>query len=329
MKIRWFILFLLIFCIIGRAQAKDVSALTLVKKIPLYNVKGRIDHLAIDFKDGYLFVAALGNNTVEVVNLRAGKQIQTITGFSEPQNIIFLPEQNKIYVSNAGNGECEILETVSFSRIGNINFNSDADNMRYDDVNGRIYIGFGSGDIGVINTATEKKAGEIALLEHPEAMEIEARGDRLFINLPGAGEVVVVNRKNMTITDHWYLTGAVKNFPMALDETGERLYVGCRNPAKLIVFDTQSGDVVGEQNIDQDADDIFYDSKNNLIYVSCGQGFIDVIARKGISDYNVTERIPTASGARTSLFVPENGRFYLAVPAGLNRKAEIWVYEPR
>jgi hypothetical protein len=119
------------------------------------------------------------------------------------------------------------------------------------------------------------------------------------------------------------------NFPMALDEPNHRLFAGCRKPARLVIFDTQSGNPVADLAIPGDTDDLFYDAKRKLIYISCGEGFIDVVEQRSANDYRRIAKVPTASGARTCSFSPDLGRLYLAVPERANQKSEIRVYQPK
>ena len=310
-------------------QAENTAAIKLIQKIPLSNVKGRIDHLAADLKGKRLFIAALGNNTLEIIDLQTGKQIHTITGLSEPQGIIFIPDSNKLFVSNGGNGRCSVFDANSFNLINDIQFNDDADNMRYDPVTHLIYIGYGSGGIGIIDIVGEKRTGEIMLPAHPEAFELERNGDRIFVNVPIVKQISVIDRKKLIAAANWQLTNANENFTMALDELNQCSFIGCRKPSKLLIFDIRLGKITKELPIDGDADDIFYDTKNKRIYISCGTGFIDVVQQQDASNYNVVEKISTALGARTSLFVPESGLLYLAVPAREAREAEIWIYETK
>ncbi|MDD5595428.1 MAG: YncE family protein [Candidatus Omnitrophica bacterium] len=320
--------FLSLFLILlNPAYADHHTTLTLKKKILLPDLKGRIDHLAIDLKGERLFVPVLGNNALEIIDLKSGKSIHTIKGLSEPQGVIFVSESNKIYVSNAGNGECNIFDANSFSLIKTIEFGEDADNMRYDPATRHIYIGYGSGGIGIVDSVNDKRLGDILLSAHPEAFEFETQGTRIFINIPSSREIIVADYKKTGVENHWQLKNTSENFPMALDEANQRLFIGCRNPEKLLVLDTLSGKVTYELALDSDADDIFYDAKNKRLFISCGEGFIDVIEQKGPSDYVVAERIPTIQGARTSLFVPESGYYYLAVPAHESQEAEIQIYK--
>src|SRR4029077_14321781 len=274
-----------------------------------------------------LFIAALGNNTVEIVDLRAGKHIGTITGLHEPQGVGFVPEFNKLFVANAQSGACDVFDGSSFMRIKSVKFSDDADNIRYDPVPRRAYAGYGSGALGIIDAASGDQLGEIKLEGHPESFQLEKSGTRIFVNIPTSQKIVVVDREKRAAVTAWPVAGATANFPMALDETHHRLFVGFRKPAKLTVFDSESGQVVADLDSPGDADDIFYDGTRRRIYISGGDGFIGIIQQQDADHYKTLTKIPTASGARTSLFVPELRRLYLAVPHRGAQTAEVRVYE--
>ncbi len=318
---------LLIVLITLTAVAKESKYIKLAEKIPLPNVKGRIDHLAIDLKNKRLFAAALGNNTVEVIDLNIGRKVHTIKGLNEPQGVIYIPQDNIIYISNGGSGECSIFDVNSFKLINSIKLGDDADNMRYDPNANLIYVGYGNGAIGIIDGAARKQINDIMLPGHPEAFELEKNSSKIFVNIPATRQIAVIDRQNLVVERFIDIKDARENFPMALDETNHRLFVGCRRPARLIIFDTQSETEVYHLDIDKDADDIFLDSTNKRIYVSCGSGFIDIIQQTSDSEYNLIEQFPTEPGARTSLFVPELQIIFLAVPAKWNRPAEIQNYK--
>ena len=318
---------LFVVAIPGNLRAEPSSSLTLVQRIPLANVKGRIDHMAIDLQGKRLFVAALGNDTVEVVDLKAGRQARTISGLAEPQGVLFLPQKNRVYITNGRAGDCQILDGESFEVINTLRLGDDPDNIRYDPSAGRIYVGYGSGAIGVIDAATEKLIGDIKLAGHPESFQIEKDTGRIFVNVPSASQIAVVDGTALKAEATWPLIQAQENFPMALDNANHRLFVGTRKPPKLLVLDTQSGKLVQELSIDGTTDDVFYDAARKRIYTSCGAGFLDVVQQKDASEYLMSERIPTAPGARTCLFVPEPAALYLAVPAERARDAAIYVYQ--
>ncbi|HEX5400537.1 MAG TPA: YncE family protein [Verrucomicrobiae bacterium] len=303
------------------------AELQLVRTIPLPNVEGRIDHMAVDAAGQRLFVAALGNNTVEVVDLKAGKKTQSFFGFTEPQGIVYVPEFNKLFVANGADGSVRVLDDHSFKTIGTVQLGDDADNARYDEKAKVVYVGYGDGALAAIDAKTGTKVADIKLAAHPESFRLETGGSRIFVNVPGADQIDVVDRQKDSVIQTWPLKGAKANFPMILDETDHRLFVGCRSPAKVLIYDTSgSNHLVASVPISRDVDDLFYDARNKLLYASCGAGNLEVIKQLAANNYKKLELIPTAPGARTSLFIPALKMFCLAVPHRGIQNAELWIY---
>ena len=219
-----------------------------------------------------------------------------------------------------------MYDAKSFQLIAKVDFQDDADNMRYDSATKQIYVGFGSGGIGIINATDGKRVGSIKLAAHPEAFELEKRGKRIFVNVPNARHVAVIDRDKGEVIKTWKTDLAFGNFPMALDEANHRLFVGCRLPSKLVVLNTDSGNVVVKIDISGDSDDLFYDSKRHRIYAICGAGKIDIIDQTNPNTYTASTKVDTAEGARTGLFVPERDTLFVAVPHRGSQKAEIRAY---
>ena len=303
------------------------TVLQLKQTIALPGVEGRIDHFAFDAGADRLFVCALGNNTVEILDLRKGERIHTISGLGAPQGVAFVPELNRLLVANDKGGVCNIYDANSFQLIGKVEFGDDADNVRYDSASKQIYVGFDSGGIGVINAVDAKQVGSIKLAAHPEAFELERQGHRIFVNVPNARHVAVVDRDKGEVIATWKTDGAFGNFPMALDEAHHRLFVGCRIPSKLVVLDTESGKPVTSVGISGDPDDIFYDSKRHHVYVICGAGKIDIVDQTDANTYKALTKISTADGARSGLFMPERDALFVAVPHRGSQRAEIRRYQ--
>jgi DNA-binding beta-propeller fold protein YncE len=320
----------IVVAVVGNCLAAAQSGgaeLQLKQTIPLPGVEGRIDHFALDAAGERLFVCALGNNTVEVLDLRKGERVRSITGLGAPQGIAYIPELDRLFVANDKGGICKIYDVKSYQPVGEINFKDDADNVRYDDSSKRIYVGFGSGGIGIISAQESKTIGSIRLAAHPEAFELEKHGRRIFVNVPNARQVAVIDRDRGGVIATWKTDGAFGNFPMALDENNHRLFIGCRMPSKLVVLNTESGDVVTSIGISGDPDDVFYDSKRHRIYAICGAGKIDIIEQTDASNYKAITKIDTADGARTGLFVPERDSLFVAVPHRGSQQAEIRRYQ--
>ena len=303
------------------------AELQLKQTIPLPGVEGRIDHLDLDAAGDRLFVCALGNNTADVLDLRKGERVHTISGLGSPQGLVYIAELNRLFVANDKGGICKIYDAKSFQTVGELNFKDDADNVRFDSAAKKIYVGFGSGGIAVVNAADGKQIGSIKLSAHPEAFELEKNGERIFVNVPNSRHVAVIDRKKGEVIATWKTDGAFGNFPMAFDEANHRLFIGCRIPSKLVVLNTESGEVVAKIDISGDPDDVFYDSKRHRIYAICGAGKIDIIEQTDANNYKAVTKIDTADGARTGLFVPERDTLFVAVPHRGSQQAEIRCYQ--
>ena len=309
--------------------AQSAPPLKLIQTIPLPGVKGRFDHFAIDAKGNRLFVAALGNNTLEVVDLIAGKRIQSISGMFKPTGVLYLPEPNLILIANGDDGTLKILDGTTYRPSHNLTTLPDADNLRFDATTKLAWLGYGDGAMGIIDPAAAKLVASVKLAAHPESFQLEKQGPRIFVNVPDAKQVAVIDREKRSLLATWPMEKFQANFPMALDEASHLLFVGCRKPARLLVLDTTTGKQVTDLSISGDTDDLFYDPTRNRLYVSCGEGFIDVVEQLSPGNYKRLTRIVTAPGARTSFFSPDLDRYYLAVPDRGSQGAEIRVYEPK
>jgi DNA-binding beta-propeller fold protein YncE len=310
----------------AESAGQGSNLLTQVQTIPLDGVEGRIDHFGLDAKGKRLFVSALGNNTVEVVDLAAGKVTQHIRNLRAPQGIGFAPESNRLAVANDRGGSCRLYDGTSLQQTAIIELKDDADNVRYDHVSRRFWVGYGDGGLAAIDPESGKQIADVKLDAHPESFQLENKGKRIFVNVPNAGHVAVVDRETGTVIEEIPLKEAHANFPMALDEADHRLFIGCRSPAKLLVLDTETDKTVATLDIVGDTDDLFYDAANKRIYVSGGEGRVTVISQTSADIYNVAGQVTTAPGARTSFFVPETRMLYVAVPHRRTQKAELRVF---
>ena len=319
---------ILLTCLLAvRVGAQTSTTLKLVQTVPLPGVEGRIDHMTADPPGHRLFIAALGNDTVEVVDFETGRRLHTITGCSEPQGLVYLSKPNQLFVANGGSGEVKIYDGKNFQIIKTIGALPDADNARYDNDHGKVYVGFGEGALAVFSAANGNLVGRLPVGGHPEAFQVERSGDRIFVNVPDTRSIAVIDRQRQSVATDWPLTSPRSNFPMALDEVNHRLFIGCRSPARLLVLDSNNGKDVATLEIPADADDVFYDAARKQIYVSGGEGFVDVISQKSADTYVELEKIPTARGARTSLFIPEPSVLCVAVPRRGDQPAEIRVFK--
>lgn len=322
------LLALTLFCSLTLAAAGEPASLKVTQTILLPGVKGRFDHFAADVKGHRLFVAALGNDTLEVVDVATGKHLHSIAGLHKPTGVTYFATTDEIGVANGDDGTFMVFDGTSYSLVRKLGSLEDADNVRFDAKAGLTYVGFGSGGLAVLAAGTTKQAANIPLAAHPESFQLEASGSRIFVNVPEAKQVAVIDRATQAVSATWPMTMFQANFPMALDEVNHRLFIGCRQPARLVVFDTTTGQPVTDLPISSDTDDLFYDAKLKRLYVSCGQGFVDVVEQRDANTYRLRERIPTRPGARTSFFSAELQEFYLAVPQRGKQEAEIRVFQP-
>jgi DNA-binding beta-propeller fold protein YncE len=304
------------------------APLALTATIELPRVDGRIDHLAFDVAGQRLFVAALGNNTVEVVDVKAGKHLKSLPGFREPQGIAVVTDAKLVAIAN-GQGEGVQLIGDDYRMVQSVRLGDDSDNVRYDAAAKRVYVGFGGGALAAIGATDAKVLGQVKLPGHPESFQLERSGARIFVNVPTADQIAVVDRMSMKVVATWPLSTAKANFPMALDEANHRLFVGCRRPAKALVYDTTSGKEIAAFEIVGDTDDLFYDASRKRLYVSGGEGYVDVVQAEDANRFTRIARVTTAPGARTSLFAPDVSRLFLAVPHRGAQRAEIRVFEAR
>jgi len=294
--------------------------------ILLGEVSGRIDHLSFDSKRKRLFVGELGNNSLGVVDLVAGKVLRRIAGLSEPQGVAYVPFSDSVFVANAGDGSVRVLRGEDLTPIGRIELGDDADNVRVDAARKRVLVGYGKGALAVIDPGNLSKTADIPLKAHHEGFQIDETGTRVFVNVPDAREIAVADL-SVGSTRSLPTQGAGSNFPMAIDGEAHQVLVVFRSPPTLMALSSQDAQFASKVETCGDADDVFVDRQRRRIYVSCGEGVVDVL-EPGEAGYRRLGRVPTASGARTSLFVPELDRLFVAVRAGFNEPAAIWVFRP-
>jgi DNA-binding beta-propeller fold protein YncE len=328
MRIRFLLdntLFLLVLVSAVSASAGDPGPLHLEKEIPLPGVEGRIDHLSADDAGQRLYIAALGNGSVEILDTRRGERTAEIKGLEEPQGVYYDSKSGRLYVATGRDGKLRIYDGKSLSLQETLEFGNDADNVRHDRQTGDIWVGYGHGGLAIVNS-TGQKIGSISLGSHPESFLFEATGDRVFANVPKQVGIAVIDREKRAVIARWGLGGALANYPMALDDADKRLFAGCRAPASLVVLDTSSGRIVSTLPTVGDTDDVFYNTVRRQVYVIGGEGEVEVFRQRDPDHYESVGRITTAAGARTGFFVQNSNRLYVAVPHRGPQAAKVLVY---
>jgi DNA-binding beta-propeller fold protein YncE len=309
--------------------ASGEPPLVLEAKIPLAGVGGRIDHMAFDPGRGRLIVAELGNGTVEAIDVAERKVLRRIDGLKSPQGVAYVQSSDRVAVASAGDGTVRLYKAEDLSPAGTIPLGNDADNIRTDGSGPRIVVGYGDGGLATIDTAKAEKLAELSLPAHPEGFQLHPTDGRVFVNLPDAHLIAAADRTRNALLASWQQRELGGNFPMAIDRAGATLASVFRHPARLVLMAASSGAVTANLETCGDADDVFFDEARSRLYVSCGDGAVDVFQRDPQGVRRIA-RIPTSSGARTSLFVPEQDRLYVAARAGLlGGEAAILVFAPR
>jgi YVTN family beta-propeller protein len=328
MKHKLFYLFFI--CCFSGCKGQDTQGmnyLQLVKVVPMPGVKGRIDHIAVNLKDQRIYVAALGNNSVEVIDLQKGAVVHSIKAVDEPQGVAYIPEQNEIVVANGGNGNCTFYNAATYALISTLHLPEDADNVRYQASAGKIYVGYGNGGIAVIDALSHKLIGDIKLPAHPESFQIDQKNNLLYVNLPDASSIAVISLTDRKLITTWNTSSLKANFPMALDTADSRVIIGYRHPAVLVVYDGKTGKEISRAALVHDVDDIFYDEMNHQIIASGGEGYINIFKKDKSNIYKKVANIPARPGARTSLLIPSLDIFIVAERNNGSKAAAIAVYK--
>lgn len=313
----------------GPAIAADQAPpLVLERTIPLKDVSGRIDHMALDLGRKRLIVAELGNGTVDVIDLTAGALVHRFTGLREPQGVVYVPPPiDLIFVASAGDGSVRIFRGDNFSPAGLVALGDDADNVRVDPRTGLVVVGFGAGGLALIDPETRAKVAEIALPGHPESFRIDPQNGHAFVNIPDAREIALVDLGARRVLARWGTHSLRGNFPMALNTASGLLAVIFRSPPLLALLGPASGAIRTKAKTCGDADDLFFDDRRRRIYISCGAGEVATF-QVGAAGVRPLQPTRTSTGARTSLFVPTLDRLFVAQRAGASHSAAILVYRP-
>ncbi len=310
------------------AGAAGGPPLLLEATIPLESTGGRIDHMAVDLRRQRLFVAELGNGTVDMVDLAGQKVVARISGLKEPQGVGYSERADLVVVASAGDGTVRFYRGEDMAPTGVLPLGDDADNVRIDPRNGNVVVGYGNGGLAVIDPMTRAKVADLSLPGHPEGFQLDVATGRAFVNVPDARQIAVVDLGSGRASGKWQVPGARSNFPMAY-APGQRLVTTVfRGPPELVLLNAETGAVTSRLPACGDADDVFFDDRRQRIYVSCGSGEVGTWRQNG-SGYRPMLPTKTEGGARTSLFVPELDRLFVAERAGLlGSKGAIRVYRP-
>ncbi|HLN32668.1 MAG TPA: YncE family protein [Gemmataceae bacterium] len=311
------------------ARADDQAPFELVQTIVLKGKPGKLDHVAVDAKRGRLLLANKVNNTLDVVDLQAGKLLRQIPSQQGVQGIAIAPDLDRVYAALGEGGFCNVFDANTYKLLKTIKFKDDADNARYDPRTHQVYVAHAEKSLAAIDAKSLAVRMEIGLPGSAEGFEMETGKPRLYVNVPPNQMLVIDTDKNAVI-ETYTLSLATNNVPLALDEANHRVFVGCRKEPMVLVLDAATGKEITSVPIPGGIDDLTYDSKRKLLYASCGDGYLAVIKQQDADHYAELAKIPTAAGAKTHYFDPDTGRLYLGVPRQEGKPGpEIRVYQAK
>jgi hypothetical protein len=317
------------------AHAQSAPPLPLQRTVALPIGTGKFDHFAFDRNAGRLFIAAIGNHSVEVLDLNPGKVTQSLTGISKPHGLAWVAATGQLYAADGTQGDLKIFGGSPLHQVKSIKLSDDADDMIYDAKSKLLYVGHGGSDaanpamIAVIDTTNQTLVANLPVATHPEALEIDNAKDRIFVNVAEAAEVVVIDGTSHTQTATWKLTRAKDNVPLAYDEEHQILFVACRAPARLLALDANSGKELADLPADAGADDLFYDPELHRVYLVAGSGAVDVYEIDAGKTVRTMAIIRTSPGAKTGLLVPSQHALFVGAPATDGEQARILHYSTR
>jgi DNA-binding beta-propeller fold protein YncE len=311
---------------------QPVANLQLVRTIPIAGTHTKFDHLAIDVAGNRLFLADSGNHSIDVIDLAANKLQQSITGLTKPHGLAWVPGTDSLYVSDGALAELRVYKGTPLALAGAIKLSEDADDMTFDGASLRLYVGHGGGDaanparIAIIDTVGFTLVGNVAVATHPEGLDVDSTGKRVFANIADKSEIAVIDATAKSVEANWKLSKAAENVPITFDSEHQLIYVACRNPGTLIALDASTGKEIASQPAGGKADDLFYDSVLHRIYLISGAGEVDIYQVNEGKSLRSLDVVHTVPGAKTALFVPAQRLLYVGVPATTDHPGEIRVY---
>jgi len=306
--------------------------LQLSKTIDLSGVTGKFDHFAIDNAGERLFAAATGNHSVEVIDLKTDKVLQSIGGLGKPHGLAYVSETGRLYVADGALGELRVYAGTPFALQGKITLSDDADDMAYDAGSHLLFVAHGGSDaanparVAVVDTTNFSLVKNLSVATHPEGLDIDPQGKRVFANIADSNEVAVIETAALSVATTWKLSKAAEDVPAAFDGVHKLLYVACRKPATLLLLDGETGKEIASLPTVEGADDMFFDADLNRVYVTGGGGEVDAYQADGAKGIRAIGAMRTAPGAKTALFVPQRHELFVGIPGLNGHDAGVRVY---
>ena len=318
------------------SDAAAAETLRLLGRTELASYDGDFDHFAVDVKGNRLFLAGEDGGTLEVFNLRTGAHIKTVPGMETPHAIHFEPRKNRLIVSNSGNGLSKVLDGKSYAVLDTIKLAPGADVMTYDASSRRLWFVTGGKNaatkmpttvVSQVDADSGKPIGNVTFdTDFTEGIVAEQGGSRVFINVAGKSEIAVLDKKTRRLLATWPVKEGQNNSQIDLDEKNKRLFVITRRPFKLVVINTDTGASVASFDAPARTNGMMFDKANRRIYAA-GDDYVGVYQQLDADHYEELARVPSETGAKTALLVPELHRLYVAVGGSDKNKAGLLRYE--
>jgi DNA-binding beta-propeller fold protein YncE len=315
------------------------APLALEGRTPLPGYDGDFDHFTADVAGHRLFLAGEDGGSLEVFDLRDGRHLRSVKNIGTPHALHYLAPENRLLVTNSGKGGMSLLlDASTFRRVGEIASTPGADAMGYDASADHVWIVAGGKNaqpkrpyttVADVDPHTGRVAGTVTFdTDFVEGVAVEQKGARAFVNVAGASEVAVVDKRTHEVLARWRLSAGRQNSAIALDEARGRLFVVTRKPFRLVVLDTRDGRMVASMDAPQRTNDIFWDAQARRLYLT-GDGYVATVAQRDADHYEELARVPSAKGAKTGFLAAREGLLYVAVAGTKDTPAAVLRYRVR
>jgi len=313
---------------IGTGNLALAAPLVLVRGIPVGPVVREITDLELDYANRRLFALESDSGTIAVIDLPTETVSQILRGLRTPRGLAHEPPNGQLYVT-LGDGNLAVLQGVPLRRTATLNIGSDLSRPYYDASSTRVYFGYGRHAIGVIDTAHNRALPSIGFDGDPGPLAFESLGARLFAGALGEARILIADRAASKQIGSWSTRNSSDAAALALDEDAGLLVVAFRHPPGLAWFNLTGGSLRGRTEACAQPGNLIIDSLRTRVYLTCGEGRIEIFQRGAGGNYSRIGAINTQPGATAALLAPTGDRLYLAVPSAAGRLAEIRIYVPR
>jgi DNA-binding beta-propeller fold protein YncE len=299
---------------VGHAQsAAAPTAAGPYRVVKTYHVGGDAkywDYMSFDQEHGLLYVS-LGNH-MAVIDAATGKTVGDIGGMKRCHGVALVPTVNRGFISDGDDEAVVIFDLKTYKTLGKVNVGPDGDGIHYDPATKKVWVVSGDGNsVIAIPENIDPKAGKaeepLPLGGKPEFFVIDK--GKAYINLTDKNEVVVVDTATKKILNRWPVAPGGANTAMAMDRVNRRLFLGCRNPQKLIVMDATNGKVLSDIPIGAGCDATLFD--DGYAFACTRDGKLTVARESSPGKFELVQTVPTATWAGTMAVDPKTHTIYL------------------